>query len=121
MKRFSRNFAVIFIEIENSREIIERFGYIVWEDIVKAIAIIMRKSVRVYDVPARIGNDKFALLLPNTESQNVKVVEERIKSQIQSAPEIPSLPEIELKLSLSSYATDSHTPEQILQIIDEKS
>jgi hypothetical protein len=49
------------------------------------------------------------------------VVEERIKSQIQSAPEIPSLPEIELKLSLSSYATDSHTPEQILQMIDEKS
>jgi diguanylate cyclase (GGDEF) domain len=121
MKRFSRNFAVILIEIENSSEIIERFGYIVWEDIVKAIAIIMRKSVRVYDIPARIRNDKFALLLPNTESQNAKVVEERIKAQIQSAPEIPSLPEIELKLSVSSYATDYHTPEQILQIIDEKS
>jgi diguanylate cyclase (GGDEF)-like protein len=119
MKRFARNFGVILLEIENAREIIERFGYVVWDDIIKAVAIIMRKSVRAYDVPARLGNNKFALLLPNTESQNLKVVEDRLKSQIQSAPEIPSLPELELKLAVSSYATDTKSPDEILQIIDE--
>jgi diguanylate cyclase (GGDEF)-like protein len=120
MKRFARNFGVILLEIENAREIIERFGYVVWDDIIKAVAIIMRKSVRAYDVPARLGNNKFALLLPNTESQNLKVVEDRIKSQIQSAPEIPSLPELELKLAVLSYATDTKSPDEILQIIDER-
>jgi diguanylate cyclase (GGDEF)-like protein len=120
MKRFTRNFGVILLEIENAREIIERFGYVVWDDIVKAVAIIMRKSVRAYDVAARLGNNKFALLLPNTESQSLKVVEDRIKSQIQSAPEIPSLPELELKLAVLSYATDTKPPDEILQIIDER-
>jgi diguanylate cyclase (GGDEF)-like protein len=120
MKRFTRNFGVILLEIENAREIIERFGYVVWDDIVKAVAIIMRKSVRAYDVAARLGNNKFALLLPNTESQSLRVVEDRIKSQIQSAPEIPSLPELELKLAVLSYATDTKPPDEILQIIDER-
>jgi diguanylate cyclase (GGDEF)-like protein len=120
MKRFARNFGVILLEIENAKEIIEKFGYIVWDDIVKAVAIIMRKSVRGYDVPARLGNNKFALLLPNTESQNLKAVEDRIKLQIQSAPEIPSLPELELKLAVLSYATDTKSPDEILQIIDER-
>jgi hypothetical protein len=46
-------------------------------------------------------------------------VEDRLKSQIQSAPEIPSLPELELKLAVSSYATDTKSPDEILQIIDE--
>lgn len=121
MKRFQRHYAIVIIEIENSKEIIEKFGYIIWEDIIKSIAIIMRKSVRAYDVAARISQDKFALLLPNTEFKNAKVVEERIKTQIISAPEIPSLPDLELKVKIESFATDSQDPEDIIRKVEEKS
>lgn len=121
MKRFQRHYAVVIIEIENSKEIIEKFGYIIWEDIIKSIAIIMRKSVRAYDVAARISQDKFALLLPNTEFKNAKVVEERVRTQIISAPEIPSLPDLELKVKVESFATDNQDPEEIIRKVEEKS
>ncbi len=120
LRRFQRNFGIVFIDIQNSSEIIEKFGYIIWEDIIKAIAVIMKKSVRTYDVPARIGEDKFALLFPNTDGQNVKVVEERLKNQIISAPEIPALPELELKANVESTATDIITPEEILEKVEER-
>ena len=120
LKRFERHFSVVFVEIENSKEIIEKFGYIIWEDIVKAIAIIMKKSVRAYDVPARLAEDKFALLLPNTESKNAKVVEERVRNQTLSAPEIPALPELELKVKVESTGTDTEGPDSIVKKIEEK-
>lgn len=120
LQRFQRNFAVVFIDIKNSEEIIDKFGNIIWEDILKAIAAVMKKSVRTYDIPARLGNDKFALLLPNTTSENAKVVEKRVKEIISSAPEIPSLPEVEIKIDIFSTATDSESPDSILQKVDER-
>ncbi len=120
LNRFQRNFGIVFINIENSKEIIDKFGYIVWEDIVKAIAAIMKKSVRTYDIPARLSEGDFALLLPNTEAKNATVVEERIRNQILSAPDIPALPELELKCVVESTATDIQKVDDIIKKIESK-
>lgn len=120
LQRFQRNFGLVFIDIENSSEIIDKFGNIVWEDLIKAIAMVMKKSVRTYDIPARLGNDKFALLLPNTTVQNAKVVENRLREVLKSAPEVPSLPEIEIKINISSTATDVETTDEIISKVDER-
>lgn len=119
-QRFQRHFAIVFIDIQNSSEIIDRFGNIIWEDIIKAVSMIMKKSVRTYDIPARLGNDRFALLLPNTVAQNAKVVEDRVRDIIRSAPEIPSLPELEIKIEVSSIATDSTNVDEIFRSIDQR-
>lgn len=120
LKRFQRDFSIVFIDVENSSEIIDRFGNIIWEDIIKAIAMIMKKSVRTYDIPARLGNDRFALLLPNTTSQNAKVVEARVRDIIASAPEIPSLPELEMKVNVFSVSTDISSVDEIFKRLDER-
>lgn len=67
-KREQRNFAVIFLDLDNFKPINDQFGHSVGDVVLKLAAVRIESGVRESDTVARLGGDEFALLLADADS-----------------------------------------------------
>lgn len=82
------------------------FGHTAGDELLKAVADIMRKNVRDRDIPARCGGDEFIILMPKTGEKEAEIVMDHIRKDCASfsATEGPN-PSISLGFS-TKYSTD---------------
>ena len=85
-KRHNNKFAIIFLDLDNFKNINDSVGHHFGDIILTKVANILRNAIRENDVPARIGGDEFLIVLPEIEDErSVIEVAQRIKHQL-SAP-----------------------------------
>jgi diguanylate cyclase (GGDEF)-like protein len=70
------------IDIDSFKAINDRFGHLAGDAVLKDVADILRRSVRVFDVCARYGGDEFAVVMPGSTLDSATVVAERIRGRI---------------------------------------
>jgi phosphotransferase system enzyme I (PtsI) len=81
-KRYGSNFAVIFIDIDNMKQINDTYGHEAGDFTLKFLYDIMRKYLRSVDAVYRFGGDEFVVFLPNTNIDTVKIVARKLIEQI---------------------------------------
>jgi diguanylate cyclase (GGDEF)-like protein len=82
-KRFPRGtFAVLFMDLDHFKEINDHFGHGVGDQLLMAIASILRRCVRANDTVSRLGGDEFTILLdsPTTLAQAKQVADRILQS-----------------------------------------
>ena len=52
------------------------------DEILRLFAHIVRKTSRVIDIPARLGGEEFAILLPNTTQNEAMIMAERLHREV---------------------------------------
>ena len=65
-----QDIAVLFVDLNKFKDINDRFGHIVGDRLLVAIARRLRAAVRPSDSVARLGGDEFALLLEHVDDQH---------------------------------------------------
>ena len=68
MGRSPRPFTVACIDLDNFKEVNDRLGHSVGDEVLCEVSRTMRGNIRAADVVARLGGDEFALLLPETDA-----------------------------------------------------
>lgn len=63
MKRHKTTFALFFLDLDLFKSINDTYGHIAGDNVLKEVALRLKKSFRSYDTPARFGGDEFAVLL----------------------------------------------------------
>ncbi len=58
--------AMVFVDIDNFKEINDTFGHAVGDEVLVALGARLRKAVRDTDLVARVGGDEFVVLAENT-------------------------------------------------------
>jgi len=88
------------------------FGHAAGDNVLKEAATIFRSACRADDIIARWGGDEFIVILPNTPSQDVVKVANRISKAFNNFQNLP------LKYSISlGYATKKSEEEKIDWIV----
>jgi diguanylate cyclase (GGDEF)-like protein len=83
-RRFGRPLSVVLADFDLLREINNRHGHLVGDQMIRRVADAIRAALREYDVPARFGGDEFAILMPETTLAEAITVAERIRRGVES-------------------------------------
>jgi diguanylate cyclase (GGDEF)-like protein len=83
-RRFRRPLSVVLADLDLLRDINNRDGHLVGDQIIRRVADAIRAALREYDLPARFGGDEFAILMPETTIAEAMAVAERIRRGVAS-------------------------------------
>lgn len=76
-RRWSRPLTLALLELDDFRVVRDGLGREDADEMLRTAAVSLRSSLRSTDLAARIGEDLFALLLPETDRNGARVVLER--------------------------------------------
>jgi diguanylate cyclase (GGDEF)-like protein len=83
-QRHEIQLALLMIDVDDFKAVNDSFGHLAGDAVIKGIADIMRRSVRVFDVCARFGGEEFAIIMPGSGTASAMSVAERIRERIES-------------------------------------
>ena len=73
---------ILLIDLDNFSEVNESYGYAAGDELLCRVAETLRVTVRPSDVVARIGGDKFAVLLAGVDDDRAHEIGERIAATL---------------------------------------
>lgn len=80
--RFRHPLTVIYMDIDDFRQLNENLGYAIGDKLLKAVAETIKSNLRETDIIARIGGDEFIILLPGSGYEPSQTVIERLQKQL---------------------------------------
>lgn len=84
-RRRGRPAALLMIDIDHFKQINDRHGHPVGDEVIRRIAAAIRDCVRDIDTAGRYGGDEFGIVLAETTLAEAAAVGERIRSSVESA------------------------------------
>ncbi len=74
--------SLMFIDIDNFKEVNDRFGHKVGDALLETVSRILHSTTRKTDTPARLGGDEFVILMPDTSSEQAHAVAMQIMNAV---------------------------------------
>jgi diguanylate cyclase (GGDEF)-like protein len=85
-RRGTRRLSVLMLDLDDFKLVNDTFGHLFGDRVLRWTAELIRSSLRASDIPARYGGDEFAVILPETDAADARVVAERIQAAFLERP-----------------------------------
>lgn len=82
-KRSKSKLSVVFLDIDKFKEINDKYGHVYGDNVLKTLVKAVKNNIRAMDLIARYGGDEFIIVLPSTDTENAKIVVDRIKKELE--------------------------------------
>lgn len=76
--REQRPVSLLLIDVDDFRSVNERYGHLIGDAVLCRVAQVLATRLRPQDLLARYGGDEFALLLPDTETDEAVTIGDRL-------------------------------------------
>ena len=121
-QRFDRPASLIMADLDLLREINNTYGHLVGDEVLAGVAEIFREELRHYDVPARFGGEEFAILLPETATDQAFEIAERIRRAVAGKVfdiEAASEPvRVTISMGVAAFPDDGQDPNELVHRAD---
>ncbi|GAB0055974.1 hypothetical protein SIID45300_00273 [Candidatus Magnetaquicoccaceae bacterium FCR-1] len=112
---------LVMMDIDHFKRFNDTQGHLNGDQALRALADLLKATIRLNDVAARYGGEEFALILPETPMAAAVGVAERLRQAAEAMPirslEQEPLPFITLSLGIATSAPGD-TPEMLIQTAD---
>src|SRR5580658_3096356 len=74
--------SLLMVDIDEFKSINDTYGHLVGDQVLRAVAQILRARIKGADIAVRLGGDEFAVLLPDTGVKGASVLAEQIRTTL---------------------------------------
>jgi len=119
-ERHRRSFVLVLGDLDYFKLINDRFGHLVGDEVLRALAQRMRRGLRKSDLAFRIGGEEFAILLMETTLQAGMEVAEKLRRRIDENPiELDSGQTVFPTMSLGVGGPERHGVNSLFSAVDQ--
>ena len=119
--RYSHRLALVVFDLHRFKEVNDRYGHPQGDILLQMAATTLRKSMRTSDYAFRIGGDEFALLLPQSDTEQAAALSRRLRAAYAGAIEPLRLGvPLALDYGLAVYPDDGEQQEILIRVADER-
>jgi diguanylate cyclase (GGDEF)-like protein len=80
--RAGSSIAMLFVDLDDFKEINDRYGHPTGNEILKGVASVLQQSMRSTDIAGRFGGDEFVVLLVDSDENGAVRVAEQIREGV---------------------------------------
>jgi len=81
-RRYGSGLSVLLADIDHFKEVNDRFGHLVGDELLRAVAGVMAQSLRASDHVGRYGGEEFLIVLPETGLAAAGKLAERLRAGV---------------------------------------
>jgi diguanylate cyclase (GGDEF)-like protein len=85
-QRYHRPLSLLLVDIDRFKQVNDNLGHDVGDQAIKHVTVMCTEGKRGPDIVARIGGDEFAILLPETDLRQARIVAERLLQSVAQRP-----------------------------------
>ncbi len=118
-ERTNRPLALIMCDLDNFKQINDRYGHLMGDYVLSQIATILKSCVRGSDYVVRYGGDEFLVLLPETDLPGGEIVRQRVHEKVAEWDSSNRVGELPISVSLGLYLhVTGQTPDKDVAEVD---
>lgn len=117
-------FSLIMLDIDHFKHYNDTHGHLAGDEVLKALARLLRDNVRKIDVAARYGGEEFALILVQTPKQASGVVARKLQALVEEFPfahrEEQPQGRLTISMGVATYPEDASSAEELIAVADRR-
>jgi diguanylate cyclase (GGDEF)-like protein len=119
--RYNHKLALVILDLHRFKDVNDKFGHPQGDALLQMAAATLRKSLRTSDYAFRIGGDEFALLLPQTDTEQAAALSRRLRAAFAMSigPLNLGIP-LALDYGLAVYPEDGDLEESLTRVADQR-
>ena len=112
---------VVICDLDGFKDVNDRFGHLMGNKVLVALADGFRKSCRERDFVARMGGDEFVLVLPQLRPEDVGARLSQFRALVRTVGlEVCGEPMLDASFGAASFPRDGATPDELLACADRR-
>jgi diguanylate cyclase (GGDEF)-like protein len=118
--RYNESFAVMFIDLDNFKQINDNLGHQAGDHILTVVAERLRELTRKVDIVARLGGDEFTILFPALSGcEDIETVSRSVIESLSRPIEIDGTPQtVTASIGISVCPQDGKTADELIYKAD---
>jgi diguanylate cyclase (GGDEF)-like protein len=119
-RRSERGFCLLMIDLDSLKGVNDTYGHHRGDAVLRALAEVMRRSIRSVDTAFRYAGDEFLVLLPETDFAGAYVVAEKIRAGAEDVGPLTGSDDVPTSVSIGlvSCPEDGASVEELMIAVD---
>ncbi len=121
--RYGGRCSVAMVDVDSFKHYNDTVGHIAGDGVLRELADVMRRELRLHDMVARYGGEEFAVLMINTGKEKALQILERLRADVQEHPfrhrDIQPHERITVSAGLASFPEDGTSFVQLMKKADD--
>jgi diguanylate cyclase (GGDEF)-like protein/PAS domain S-box-containing protein len=114
-------FSLVLFDVDRFKQINDGHGHLVGDAVIRAIAEILVRTVRITDTCFRNGGDEFALILSGTDLEAGRGVAEKLRATIFSSPAVTEPAALHVTISVGvACSSEVDGVLELMRLADER-
>jgi diguanylate cyclase (GGDEF)-like protein len=120
-RRYGLPLSIVILDLHRFKEVNDNYGHPRGDEVLRATANTLQKTLRTSDSAFRIGGDEFALLLPQTEATQALALSRRIGSVFAETLQVLHLAiSVTMDHGAATFPLDGDQTEALIRVADER-